>query len=169
MTHLKWIPPLYTAVFPYVCLAALYGEPLRDIFPRHPFRLVGLAWAVGLAAALVVLFTRNRWTARELARANMLIKLVHIPAYVFWFAVGILFFLFMGAPLSFVMDVMAIILSGIVGLAAVLRCRVEGRLTTKAAVVNGILQFVFCADVFSVVWVYIKSRKVFGLMPDERR
>ncbi len=161
MRHLNWIPPLYIGAFPYVCLAALYVEPLRDIFPRHPFRLVGIAWALGLAAALVVLFTRNRWTGRELARASMLIKLVHIPAYAVWFAVGILLFLFMGAPLAFVMDVMAIILSGIVGLAAVLRCRRERRLATKAAVVNGVLQFVFCADVFSAVWVYRNTKEDF--------
>lgn len=40
-----------------------------------------------------------------------------------------------------------------------LRCRAEGRLTTKAAVLNGILQFIFCADVFSAVWVYQKSKE----------
>lgn len=40
-----------------------------------------------------------------------------------------------------------------------LRYWAEGKLTRKAAVVNGILQFVFCADVFSAVWIYGKSRK----------
>ncbi len=45
--------------------------------------------------------------------------------------------------------------------AAVVRCRVEGRLTAKAAVVNGILQFVFCADVFSAIWVYRNTKEAF--------
>ena len=63
------------------------------------------------------------------------------------------------------MDAMAIDLSGLVGLAAVLRCRTEGRLTRKAAILNGILQFVFCADVCSAVWVFYKSGKREEFLP----
>lgn len=121
---------------------------------------MGLLWLAGLAAGLAVLLARNRWTVRELARVNLFIKLVHIPAYVFWFAAGILFFLFMGAPLAFFMDVMAISLSGLVGLAAVTRCKKEGVLTGKQAVIHGILQFIFCADVVSAIILYRKTREV---------
>lgn len=158
MKRLKWVLPLYVAVFPYLCLAALYVDPLREIFPGHPFRLVGIFWLVGLAAVLAFFLTRNRWTARELALANLLIKLTHILAYVFWFAAGILFFLFMGAPLAFIMDVLAISLSGLVGLAAVLNCRKKGCLSNGKAVLHAILQFIFCADVFSAILVYRNSR-----------
>ena len=56
---------------------------------------------------------------------------------------------------------MTIALSGLVGLAAVLRCRMEGRLTARAAIVNGILQFVFCADVISAIWVYRNTKEAF--------
>ena len=96
--------------------------------------------------------------------ANMIVKLLHIGHYVtmFLFAMSgvlILFLFPMLAAIALIVDVMTIILSGIVGLAGVVRCQMEGRLSIGAAIVNGILQFVFCADVFSAVWVYFKSGK----------
>ena len=159
MRYLKWFLPLSVAAFPYICLAGLYIARVQFLIPGHPFVPIGLIWLGGLAAALAVLLTRKHWTACELALANRFVKLAHIPAYVFWFAAGILFLFFMGAPLAFFMDVMALSLSGLIGLAAVLRCREEERLAGKAAVLHGVLQFVFCADVFSAIWVYIKIRK----------
>ena len=64
-------------------------------------------------------------------------------------------------PHVWLLDVLAIFLSGLVGLAAVLRCRAEGRLTDKAAIVNGIFQFVFCADIISAIWVYRNTKEAF--------
>lgn len=157
MKALKWLLPLYVAGFPYLCLWGLYGA--QAALHGNPFGLMGLAWLAGLAAALAVLLTRRRWTARELALANMLIKLVHIPAYVFWFAAGMLLFLFMGALLAFVTDVMAISLSGLIGLSAILQCKKEGVLTGKQILLHGILQFVFCADVCSAIWLYGRARR----------
>ena len=134
--------------------------------PVNPLLLIGLFWLLGLAGALVVFWqaVRGKWEGRSLALANMIVKLLHIGHYVtmFLFAMSgalILFLLPMLAAIALVTDVMTIALSGIVGLAGVVRCRMEGRLTTTAAIVNGILQFVFCADVFSAVWVFCNSRK----------
>lgn len=123
--------------------------------------IVEVSFVVGLvcAVALFVLGRRGTWSARQLALGSMAVKLAQIPAYVIWFIVGAAFFLFAGFVLAFFVDALAILLSGLAGLTAVLRCRKEEKLTRKAAVVHGILQFIFCADVFSAVWVYIKSRK----------
>lgn len=145
---------LPVAAFPYAYfMNACLG------FPLDSGGVIGLGWLAGLAAAVLAALARSCWTGRELALANMLVKLLQIPAYGLWFAVGLAMFLFMGPVLAFLMDVLAILLTGLVGLAAVLRCRKEEKLGRKAAVIHGILQFVFCADVFSAVWVYIKSRK----------
>ena len=92
----------------------------------------------------------------------MLIKLFHIQNYIVLFLGAMLLFAIPMVPvLIWVVDVMTIALSGLVGLAAVLRCRVEGRLTNKAAAVNGILQFVFCADIISAIWVYRNTKEAF--------
>lgn len=152
MKAVKWVPVLLVAVFPYspLCLMAWDGD----------FRTIQLFWLVGLAGAAALLFLRKNWSVRELALTNMLVKLIQIPAYLFWFGMGVLLFLFMGPVLAFVIDVMAIILTGLVGLAAVLRCRKEGFLTGGQAVLYGITQFLFCVDVVSAIILYVKTKEV---------
>ncbi len=143
---------LGVGIFPY---AGLFG-----IMRSKPID-TELSFAAGLicAIALFIWSRQGSLSARRLALGSMAVKLVQIPAYAAWFILGVAFFLFAGFALAFIVDAMAILLSGLVGLAAVLRCRAEGKLERKAAVIHGILQFIFCADVFSAVWVYIKSRK----------
>ena len=169
MKYLKWLLLLPVAVYPYIYFVVVFdllSEDIKDILSwlvntldLNIWSFIGLTWLVGLAGALLIFLSRKHWTARELALANMLIKLIHIPSYVIWFILGIAMILFMGPVWAFLMDAMTIALSGLVGVVAVLRCRAGGRLTTRAATVNGILQFVFCADVFSAIWVFYKSGK----------
>lgn len=52
------------------------------------------------------------------------------------------------------LDGMTIFLTGLVGLAGVIRSLKENRISKSAIVVHGILQFVFCADVISAVIIY---------------
>lgn len=140
-----------TGTFPY---AVLLG--MTRVTP-----IIEVSFAFGLACAIVlfILGRRGIWSARQLALGSMAVKLAQVPAYVAWFIVGAAFFLFAGFALAFVVDALAILLTGLAGLAAVLRCRAAGKLARKASVIHGILQFIFCADVFSAVWVYIKSRE----------
>ena len=162
------LPLLPVAAFPFTIW--LVGGMLggTEPGPVNPLLLIALFWLLGLAGAVIVLWqaVRGKWQGRKLALASMLIKLLHIQNYVTLFFGAALMvvipFLFpMVAALAWVVDVLTIILSGAVGLAAVVRCRMEGRVTAKAAVVNGILQFVFCADVVSAIWVYRNSKEAF--------
>lgn len=152
MKAVKWVALLLVGMFPYspLCLMMVEGD----------FRTVELFWWVGLGAAAVLFFLRKRWSAQELAQASMWIKLIQIPAYIFWFIVGAALFLFMGPLLAFVIDVMAILLTGILGLVAVLQCRREGILTRGQAVLYGILQFFFCVDIVAAIILYRKTKEV---------
>ena len=161
------VPLLLAAGFPcgLWMAAGMFGR--TEPPPVNPLLLIGLFWLLGLVGAAVVFrqAVRGQWEGQKLALANMIVKLLHIGHYVtmFLFAASgalILFLFPMLVAIALAADVMTIVLSGIVGLAGVVRCRMEGRLTTGAAIVNGILQFVFCADVFSAIWVYRKSRKM---------
>lgn len=153
MKAVKWAMLLLVAAFPY--------SPLLLLATEGDFRTVQLFWLIGLAGAAALLLLRKKWDGRELALASMLVKLIQIPAYLFWFVMGVLLFLFMGPVLAFVIDVMAIILTGLVGLAAVLRCRKEGRLTKGQAALFGILQFFFCVDIVAAIILYLKTKEVF--------
>lgn len=139
--------------FPYaVLLGILRNKPVYT----------ELAFALGLACAVVLFIWSRRgfWSARHLALASMIVKLAQIPAYVIWFVLGVSFFLFGFAAAAFIVDAAAILFSGLVGLAAVRRCRTEGKLERKAAILHGILQFLFCVDVISAIMLYRKTKEV---------
>ena len=157
------VPLLPVAAFPFTIWLAL-GMMGPEPPPVNPLLLIVLFWLLGLAGAVIVFLqaVRGKRQGRKLALASMLVKLLHIQNYVVLFFVAMLTFVFAALTiLVWIFDVMTIFLTGVVGLAAVVRCRMEGRLTTKAAIVNGILQFVFCADVFSAIWVYRNSKEAF--------
>lgn len=150
-------------VFPYSVLAALWlGGRTGN---GSVVLLIPAALTIGLVCAVVILTLSawRRWAGWEAALLSMAVKLAQIPAYLVFFWVGLsgLAMVQFAAVtmIVWVLDLFTIGISGLAGLAAVLRCRAEGRLTTKAAVLNGILQFIFCADVFSAVWVYQKSKE----------
>ena len=149
MRFVKWLLLLPVLVFPYG-----FWFLYRWIEP-------GRLWLAGLVCALVlVAFSLGEtWSARSMAMAGMTVKLLQIPAYVLWFLVGMILIAFMGPILTLLVDVMTIALSGLVGLAAVIRCKREGILTGRQAILYGILQFIFCVDVFSAIILYQKTIK----------
>lgn len=134
-------------LFPY---AVLFARRLSVVF------IVGLVCAV----TLFILSRRERWPAQNLALCSMLLKLAQIPAYILFFLMGmsgVFFVQFLAATLiiAWFIDALTILLSGIVGLAAVTRCRNERLLTRAEYVIHGILQFIFCLDVLSAIIVVI--------------
>ena len=166
MKDFKWLCLIPVAVFPYtIWVVGSIAEAMGTAAPTFsPVILLLLFWLLGLAGAFLTLLQslRGCWEGRKLALASMIIKLFHIQNYiVLFFGAIFLFMIPLVTVMIWVFDVMSITLSGLVGLAAVLRCRVEGRLTTKAAIVNGILQFIFCADVISAIWVYRNTKEAF--------
>ena len=166
MKIMTWIVLLPVAAFPYTIW--IVGR-IADVGGREPpgvspVILLGLFWLAGLVGTIITFWQSfwGKWEGRKLALASMLIKLFHIQNYIVLFLGALFLFVIPIVPaLIWAVDVMTIALSGLVGLAAVLRCRMEGRLTARAAIVNGILQFVFCADVISAIWVYRNTKEAF--------
>ena len=168
---------LTVMLYPYaylVCLAAYYflcirfegSDGLRTGWLRV---LIVLAVLFNLYAAFSVVANlvaalRGKRAAGELARVNRTIKLAHIPAYVFHFALGIL-----GLAASvwgiglilwaILIDFLTIILSGMVGLSASLCARKEGLLTDGESIAYAVLSFVYCADVVAAIVFCAKLKK----------
>lgn len=138
MKYLKWLLFVPVAIVP--CLVMLGGTPW-----------LGLVLAFALAAALTILLTYNHWTGKELACTILLLKIFYLFPYVFmiqlYYHEGPFGFL----SLALLMCAFFSFPPSLTGLAAVLRCRREGRLTHTRAVVYGILQFVFLADVVCAI------------------
>lgn len=168
---------LTVVLYPYaylVCLGAYYFLCARfegaDALRAGGLRvLVVLAVLFNLYAAFSVIANlvaavRGKRAAGELAKANRMIKLAHIPAYVFHFALGILGLVAsvwgIGLILwAILIDFLTIILSGTVGLSASLCARKEGLLTEGESIAYAVLSFVYCADVAAALVFCGKLKK----------
>lgn len=143
-------------LFPYAVVVVFR---LGDGFGVLP---VVLGVGVLCAVAFLVLSRRQEWPARDTALAALSVKLLQIPAYALFFLLGLsgmVMIQFLAVTLIiWILDLITIALSGLLGLAAVLRCKKENILTGKQAVIYGVLQFVFCVDVISAVLLYRKTR-----------
>lgn len=126
-------------------------------------RLLMLISAVA-AIATAVHFHVKKKSSEEVLGLSKQLKLIQIPAYILIFAATIKYFWLpiTGAIItliSMMADCIAIFSTGIIGLSGVILAYKENKLSKKAAVVNGMLQFIFCADIFSTVWVYKKVKE----------
>jgi len=167
----KWIFALPIMVFPYLLLAILgcifSGFLIETLFQNNIFCCI-LALAIFAAVALLgviliwVFYLPRRERASSVALLALLIKLVHIPAYVIIFVLGLLFMITIftvGFSLAFVLfDLVTIFLSGSVGMLAVWKFYAEERINLAECFLHSILQFVFCLDVINAVIVYVRAR-----------
>ena len=124
-----------------------------------------ILYAVALICTTVLFITiiAKKWDSREALRINMLIKLIQVPAYLIIFIIGLAclltIFTLGFSIILFILDIMTIFLTGLIGVAGIKRAHVENKLSTKAATKYGISQFIFCADVISAILVYRKVKE----------
>ena len=121
--------------------------------------IVLLVFAPGMLRAF--LMPRRGWTARRLLFWNMVLKLCNIPFYIGVFFVGLMMSVFV-IPLLLpliLIDYSVLLPSTMYGLSGLLQAHREGRFSAKTLVIFGIMQFLFCLDVVSAVWMYISARK----------
>lgn len=118
------------------------------------------------AAGNIIFIARHpagKYSAAGLPFINLLVKLIHIPAYLLIFALGLLCMITiftMGFSLFFVFfDCLTICLSGMLGVLAVWTLYRSGKCTGPFLILHGILQFIFVADVISAVIIYRRAKK----------
>lgn len=108
---------------------------------------------------------RNRWSAKSLSLIGMIVKLIHIPAYVLLFIVGaggvVFIHLIAVSVIIFIYDCITILLSGNIVLLAILRAKAENRIKTIPAVMFSVSSYVFCIDIITSVllYFYIKNKE----------
>ena len=160
-------------LLPYILLFALYSLFINQYIVEKFFGSNALWLLFMIFAATVISFIctlvymplclAKGWSARQTAFFNMLIKLIHIPAYLVIFVLGVLFFItiftYAFSIFFVIFDCMTIFITGLIGLTANLRLYKEKKCTGSFAAINSICQFLFCIDVINAVIVYIRSRK----------
>ena len=158
------------ALCPYVCMLSFlifffFGSEFEE--PASLTVLFALTAAFVLCACIAAVVraiaaVRGGGNARELVRENMTVKLIHVPAYIFNFALGVVGLMLSVWGIGLILwavlaDIAAIALSGTIGLSAALRCKREGVMTAKAAIAYALLSFIFCADVAAAVVFYRRT------------
>ena len=130
------------------------------------FMFYSVSYNTNIRAALIVyiailLLPWMGFGGKEILFWNMLLKLCHIPVYL-----GVMFFVLLThalslplVPILVVFDYSLLLSSTMYGISGMLRCYKEKRLNSVTLVANMIAQFVFCLDVISAIYCFIKTRK----------
>lgn len=169
---LKYILSVPVIIFPYTLLLGMYclytPTIMETVFKSNVILLAGALALFGAAAfafscivGMVVIVKVN--DALAAARLNMIIKLIHMPAYVAIFVLGMAFFVTVfGIPfvMFFVLfDCAAIAMSGIIGASSVIRGFLEGRLDRASAITFAIMGFVFVGDIVIGIMNYVALKR----------
>lgn len=168
----KFVPTVSIVLFPYAVAFVLYcifsGFLMESIFQNNAYLcllLLIIIWVIALICAVSICAVSlvRKWDFVELSRVNMLIKTISIPAYFFIFVFGLAcmltIFTFGISIVLMVLDAMAIVLSGLIGVSAVKRSYDNKAISVKEMILYGILQFVFCVDVVVSIILFRKSKK----------
>lgn len=96
-----------------------------------------------------------------LVRKAAAVKLLHIPAYLYFFCVGCIMLLFphMGfviTLLCFLSDLWSISLTGLLMAIALYGAYRRRNVSLRQTVLHGILSFIFCADVIDALYLRLK-------------
>lgn len=171
----KYMQLILVILFPYIVILSLITIFYDDYLPKfiqteletNGMLLIKTLFAIyvlALISAIVVVVTcfRKKEEAYKLLCASMVIKLIHIPAYLVIFLFSCLTFMAV-VTLPFIsifiaLDAMSIFLSGLIGLCGAIRAADEKKISRTAAIIIGILQFMFCVDVIVSIVAYIAVR-----------
>lgn len=169
MTMKKRILPLLLLGLPYFYLVAFnYGLSL-DTSSRVKFLIFLIIWILLFLAffignlIFVIVNAAHGVKSEFFLFWNMVMKLVHIPVYLLIFSFGMMFAIYLPAiviitPFLMSFDYMLLILTSMFGIGGIVQAAREKKLTIAAAVVLGILHFVFCADVVCAVVAFCKVK-----------
>lgn len=107
---------------------------------------------------------KGKYSAYQLAKMNLLIKGLQIPAYLFHFGLGLIGLVMSVWGIGFiivavVVDFLTIALTGLNALGCAIRMKKENKASTVVAVFTGMYSFVFCIDVVIAVVLFVMMHK----------
>lgn len=111
-----------------------------------------------------IMTSRDKYTAYEVAKMNMVVKGWQIPAYIFHFLMGMVGMLMSVWGIAFIMialivDVLTIGFSGINAIGCAIKLAREKIIHPVMAVLMAIGSFIFCVDVIiAIVYVVLGKR-----------
>lgn len=164
-------PYAFAGFFVAMWFCAGNGGPMLFFYENMLLFLavIGVLMIMAIVCAVIclVLGLTGKWDSLSLMKCAMIIKLIHIPAYIVIFIWGFIFFITIWLMvftlvLAFV-DYIILLTTTSLSLTAAINSQREGKCTFKGNIWFIILQFIFCTDVITAVIYYFilkkKSRK----------
>jgi hypothetical protein len=168
----RYLSLILVALYPYLFYFSydyVYKEKImKTVFQNNILYLVFalmILYAIALLSSIIVCIVSivMKWNAQQLLLVNMIIKIFHAPAIIYLSLVTLLFmsiiFTFVVSILSAILLCGIIIMSGLIGLTAVIRSAIEKKLSKKHAIIHGCLQFLVIGDVISSIVIYRRVKK----------
>lgn len=160
--------PLLLIVFPYLLISPILFSIFHISIPvewiskgtemvfRHMIPWGVVVYLLVLTTCLLyAVFTKA--SPKGLAFWNMVVKLCHIPFYIFIFIFGI--GVMIAIPFLWLIDLILMLTSSSFGISALVHAKCEGKISNTFMAVNNLCHFVFVADVISAVVAHWKLRK----------
>lgn len=156
---MKKIPMLLLLAAPYIFLRICVVKGLvGEVF----YIWIGMCVLIYLPNMIYAfVLPRLNYSGRQLLFWNMFLKLLNIPVYLLIAFIVMLLHIFIIPMIPFLalFDYTLLLPSTMYGISGIWACYKKGGFSKTAMIVNIILQFLFCLDVFSAVYCYVRARK----------
>lgn len=155
--RMKKIPMIMMLIAPYV----LFGMYMAENLKLLSIGLIVFGVIMVLGAVYAFFLPRMGFSGKEIVFWSMLLKLCNIPAFLFVFTVSLFLFVVIIPliPILVLFDLVLLLSTSMYGINGIMQCGKEKCLSKKEVIIHIVLQFIFCADVFSSVYCCIRSRK----------
>lgn len=154
---MKKIPMIIMLIAPYF----LFGIYMAENLELLSIGLLAFGIIMLLGAVYSFFLPRIGFSGKQILFWSMLLKICNIPVFLFIFAVGLFLFVVIIPliPLLVLFDLFLLLSTSMYGINGIIQCGKERCLSKKEVIINIVLHFIFCADVFSSIYCYIRSRK----------
>lgn len=156
---MKKIPMLLLLAAPYLFIISCVTIGLwNEIF----YIWIGMCILIYLPNMVYAfVLPKLNYSGRQLLFWNMLLKLLNIPVYLLIAFIVMMLHIFIIPMIPFLVlfDYTLLLPSTMYGISGIWTCYKKGEFSKIAMFINVVMQFVFCLDVFSSIYCYVKARK----------
>lgn len=154
---MKKIPIIMMLIAPYF----LFGMYMAENLELLSIGLLAFGIIMLFGSVYAFFLPRMGFSGKQILFWSMLLKICNIPIFLFIFSIGLFLFVVIipFIPILFLFDLFLLLSTSMYGINGIIQCGKEKCLSKKAVIINIVLHFIFCADVFSSIYCYIRSKK----------
>lgn len=165
----KWYPVcnLLLFLYPYIYMFIIAGNLLIEngdiVEPGITAAIIIHLLIVLILVSDAIINKHQIVPTKDIVTINMIIKLVHIPAFIFHFVVGVFSSLLSVWGIGFVIavvviDLLTIIISGTYSVITIVTIYKQKKVSLKEAIICAICSYIYCVDIVVAIYLNVKVR-----------